>query len=162
LDKTWQALEEAHRAEEAARQAFGRSTPARARILSAQAAGRMPDPDDLNELEAYYQQAHIAMRKGLLFVEIAREGAERTPEAPASGGRPSNVKKESIEVMKLALRVLTATTEKTKPSTEDLQGLLSFAPDLTNLPPDELACEVIQRAMKRQVHLQRALNTGSY
>jgi hypothetical protein len=153
-EESRQAREETHRAEEETSRAFERSISARARILSAPAAGVPADPDDLRARETYCEQAQIAARQGLRFVEVSK----------ASGWRPAppRVKKESIEVMKLALRVLNALTEKTAPAAADLEGLLSFAPDLTKLPPDELACEVIQRAMKRQVHMQRALNTGSY
>jgi hypothetical protein len=159
LEKTRQALEEAHRAEEDARSAFERSTRARVRILGAQAAGRLPDPDDLRALETYYRRTETAVRKGLQFVELSRQG---DPLPRETSVEPRKVKKEGIEVMKIALRVLTALTEKTGPTADDIEGLLGFAPDLTRLPPDELACEVIQRAMKRQVHMQRALNTGSY
>jgi hypothetical protein len=153
------ALEEAHRAEQEARKAFERSTSARARILSAQAAGRTPDADDVRALEFYYRQSQIAASKGMRFVELSKV---LTNDRAAITAEPPKVKKEGIEVMKTALRVLTAVTEKTVPTAADLDGLLSFAPDLTKLPPDELACEVIQRAMKREVHLQRAFNTGSY
>src|SRR5215813_6016030 len=154
LAKGRHALDEAHREEEAARRAFERATPARARILAAQAEGRSLDPDDLWLLELYYRQSQEAAAAGLRFIQVAKQ-------EPAAS-QPRKVKKESIEVMKIALRVLTSITEKSGPTRDDLDGLLSFAPDLTRIPPDELACEVIQRAMKRQVHLQRALSTGRY
>ncbi len=136
--------------------AFERSMAARARVLAAQAEGREPDRDDLAWLEAYYRRAEIAAAKGLKFVALSKRDAA----APNANAR--KVKKESIEIMKVALQVLTAITDKSGPRRSDIEALLMFAPDLTKLPADELACEVIQRAMKRQVHLQRALNTGSY
>jgi hypothetical protein len=149
------ALDEAHRAEEEMHAAFERSLSARARVLAAQAEGRLPDPDDLAWLEAYYRRAEAAAAKGLHFVALSK------PAAPPPGNS-RKVKKESIEIMKVALRILTSITDKSGPRRSDVDALLAFAPDLTKLPPDELACEVVQRAMKRQVHLQRALSTGSY
>src|SRR5262249_18752453 len=112
------------------------------------------EPDGLRLRGLYYRQSQEAAAAGLRFIQVAKQ-------EPAAA-QPRKVKKESIEVMKIALRVLTSITEKSGPTRDDLDGLLSFAPDLTRLPPDELACEVIQRAMKRQVHLQRALSTGRY
>jgi hypothetical protein len=161
LERARKALDEAHRAEEEMHAAFDRSMAARARVLAAQSEGRPPESHDLELLERYYRRAEVAVGKGLQFVELSRQsaGARDLPGLSATTRKP---KKESIEVMKIALRVLTALTEKSGPQASDVRGLLEFAPDLTHLPPDELACEVIQRAMKRQVHLQRALNTGSY
>ena len=153
-ERARQALDEAHRAEEEMQSAFDRSMGARARVLNAQSDGRMPDPCDMTLLEAYYRRAESAAAKGLHFVALSK-----APAAPPSDSSRT-AKKESIEIMKVALRVLTALTEKSAPQHADLDELLSFAPDLTKLAADELACEVIQRAMKRQVHLQRVLNTG--
>jgi hypothetical protein len=161
LDATRKALDNAHRAEEEMHEAFERSMAARVRVLAAQSEGRLPDSDDLAVLEDYYHRAQVAIGKGLQFVALSRNRAA-SRELPGISPTTLKPKKESIEVMKVALRVLTAITEKSGPLTSDLRTLLDFAPDLTRLPPDELACEVIQRAMKRQVHLQRALNTGTY
>jgi len=61
---------------------------------------------------------------------------------------------ESMTAMKAALRVLTATTQKADPDPSDIDVLRVFAPDV-HLPHDELACEVIQRAMRMQVHFRR-------
>lgn len=52
--------------------------------------------------------------------------------------------------MKVALRVLTALTEKHSPAKSDMDDLHEFAPSLAHLPPDELACEVIQQALQRR------------
>src|SRR5437764_11477013 len=104
LARARHALDDAHREEEAARRAFERATPARARILAAQAEGLRPDPDDLRLLEMYYRQSEAAAATGLRFIQTAKQ--------PAAAAQPRTVKKESIEVMKVALRVLTSVNEK--------------------------------------------------
>jgi hypothetical protein len=63
---------------------------------------------------------------------------------------------DSANVMKAALRVLTANTEKADPSPADIGALQAFAPDVS-LPPDELACEVVKRAMKMQVRVRHSM-----
>jgi DNA-binding NarL/FixJ family response regulator len=55
-----------------------------------------------------------------------------------------------IDAMKIALRVLTAITEKRNPDPDDLQELHRLAPLQPGASPDELACEVIQQAIKRR------------
>jgi hypothetical protein len=57
---------------------------------------------------------------------------------------------QSLEAMQLALRVLTALTEKRYPDPEDLAHLRQLAPDAAAKKPDELACEVIQNALKHR------------
>jgi hypothetical protein len=52
--------------------------------------------------------------------------------------------------MQTALRVLTALTEKRKPDPADLEMLGAYAPLLASIDPDELACEVLQQALKRR------------
>jgi hypothetical protein len=155
------AFQDAYQADEEARAIFESAKPAYDRIIAAQVENHLPDQADLLLLEAYYRQVEIATSKGLRFLALARQSdllrnqTRYQPAAPPLAG--SQVKKEGIEVMKVALRVLTAVTEKSEPDASDVDALAAFAPDLTALPPDELACEVIQRAMKRQVHMQRAL-----
>ena len=64
---------------------------------------------------------------------------------------------QSLAEMKTALRVLTALNEKQAPATEDVEELRSLAPpDARDLPLDELACEVIQAALKRRAAVRRA------
>jgi hypothetical protein len=63
---------------------------------------------------------------------------------------------QSLAIMKTALRVLTAINEKGAPRPEDVNELRGFAPDSGHLPPDELACEVIQAALKRRAAVRRA------
>ena len=55
---------------------------------------------------------------------------------------------EDVERMKIALRVLGAITEYRKPEETDVQALRSYAPLLKRRAPDELACEVVQQALK--------------
>jgi hypothetical protein len=63
----------------------------------------------------------------------------------------------SLEAMEAALRVLTALTAN-KPANEgDMTELRKYAPDAPSLPQDELACEVIQRAIRfRAIGRQKA------
>ena len=49
-----------------------------------------------------------------------------------------------------ATRVLMAIMDKGKPEPCDVEELRRFAPDCSDLPVDELACEVVQRAVKRR------------
>jgi hypothetical protein len=55
---------------------------------------------------------------------------------------------QSYNVMELALRVLNALTYKRNPDPNDIDALHQLAPDFAGLPADELACQVIQRALK--------------
>ena len=57
---------------------------------------------------------------------------------------------QSLDAMTVALRVLTATTERSVPAREDLDELRRLCPSLAYLPPDDLACEVIQAALKNR------------
>ena len=63
----------------------------------------------------------------------------------------------SLDALKVALRVLSACTERRQADPSDLDNLRQYAPDSEKLPPDELACEVIQRALKA-----RAIARGTY
>ena len=61
---------------------------------------------------------------------------------------------QSLDAMKVALRVLTSLTEKRPPAHSDLDSLHRFAPALVHLPADELACEVIQQALRRRAAMR--------
>lgn len=61
--------------------------------------------------------------------------------------------------MKVALRVLTALNEKQTPNPQDLAELGRLAPLLNGLPPDELACEVIQLALKHRAEVRSKSKT---
>lgn len=58
--------------------------------------------------------------------------------------------KQSLAAMKTALRVLTALSERRVPEPADVDALKNYAPLLGNLSVDELACDVIQQALKRR------------
>ena len=58
--------------------------------------------------------------------------------------------------MAVAIRVLTAINECRSPDAKDVEALRSLEPLLAEtLPLDELACEVIQQALKRRNQLSR-------
>jgi len=63
----------------------------------------------------------------------------------------------SLQAMKTAMRVLSAINEKREPDAADLEELRSLAPLLANLPPDELACDVIKQALQRRDAARKAL-----
>jgi hypothetical protein len=52
------------------------------------------------------------------------------------------------EPMKVALRVLAALSDRQAPSIADIAQLKAYVPDCAATPLDELACEVIQQALK--------------
>ena len=56
--------------------------------------------------------------------------------------------------MQLALRVLSALTEKRSPAAEDVAQLRQLAPDAAAKAPDELACEVIHATLKRRAEVR--------
>lgn len=56
----------------------------------------------------------------------------------------------NFDAMMIAVRVLTALNEKRPPDPDDLGYLRQSAPLSAHLPADELACEVIQQAIKRR------------
>jgi hypothetical protein len=62
----------------------------------------------------------------------------------------------SLEAMTVAVRVLGALNEKRRPDRADLDLLRHFAPLSAHLPPDELACEVIQQAVKQRTEIRTA------
>jgi hypothetical protein len=57
----------------------------------------------------------------------------------------------SFDAMRTALRVLTAITEKCQPDQNDVDALYGLAgPQPGGIGLDELACEVIQKALDRR------------
>lgn len=60
----------------------------------------------------------------------------------------------SLNAMKIAVRVLTAITEKRHPEPADVEELRRLDPLLRDMPLDELACDVIQQALKRRAELR--------
>lgn len=53
----------------------------------------------------------------------------------------------SLEAMQVAVRVLTALTERREPDAVDVRALRIFAEDAAAADADELACDVLQRAL---------------
>ena len=66
---------------------------------------------------------------------------------------------ESLDAMKAALRVLRDITNGIEPRASDVYALRAFAP-ASSLPPDELACDVIQRAIKQRA-TERAMGSAA-
>lgn len=62
----------------------------------------------------------------------------------------------SVDVMQAAVRVLRALTEKTAPDSSDVAMLKDFDRSGNGRDLDELACDVIQKAVKRREQLRRA------
>lgn len=62
----------------------------------------------------------------------------------------------TFDAMMIAVRVLTALNEKRPPDPDDLGYLRRFAPRAAELPPDELACEAIQQAIKNRTEVRTA------
>lgn len=67
---------------------------------------------------------------------------------------------QSLEAMQLALRVLTAVTEKRHPDPEDVAKLRQLAPHAAAKTPDELACEVIQNALRHRAGIRDKAGTA--
>jgi hypothetical protein len=61
-----------------------------------------------------------------------------------------------LEAMKVALRVLTALTEKREPAFEDVEALRQYVPTATAESIDELACDVIQQALRKRADGRKA------
>ena len=55
-----------------------------------------------------------------------------------------------VDPMKVALRVLAALSERQIPSAADIAQLKAYVPECAGTPLDELACEVIQQALKKR------------
>jgi len=65
---------------------------------------------------------------------------------------------QSLAAMQLALRVLAAVTHKRVPDPQDVAELRKLGPQTPrNIPVDELACEVIQLAIKHRALVRAAL-----
>lgn len=60
---------------------------------------------------------------------------------------------QNIAALKISLRVLTAIMDRVDPVPEDLKELRDFAPEYANLPDDDLACAVVQRALATRAKL---------
>jgi hypothetical protein len=58
--------------------------------------------------------------------------------------------------LETALRVLSAITAHNDPDRCDVETLHHFAPTLNDVAPDELACEVIQMAIRHKAAMASA------
>jgi hypothetical protein len=68
----------------------------------------------------------------------------------------------SLEAMELALRVLAALTQKRHPNPADVVRLRTMAEASTReLPLDELACEVIQQALKHRAEARKKASSST-
>ena len=62
--------------------------------------------------------------------------------------------------MKTAMRVLAALNEKRDPTPADIDELRGLAPDFSATGLDELACEVIQRALRHRAEARVTMQNG--
>jgi hypothetical protein len=60
----------------------------------------------------------------------------------------------SLHAMKIAARVLLAIGEHRPPDEADVEELRTLDPLMSDMPVDELACDVIQQALKRKEELR--------
>jgi len=68
---------------------------------------------------------------------------------------------DPLEIMKAALRVLTAIQECTYPNTHDVEILRTCCdPAMVNKSPDEIACDVIQRALRVRAALRKSADAA--
>ena len=63
--------------------------------------------------------------------------------------------------LRIAVRVLTAVAEKRAPSAADTEELRRLMPSLPDLPPDELACDVIQQILKQRAEVRQTSVTST-
>ena len=68
---------------------------------------------------------------------------------------------DDMAAMTIALRVIMAITDRQLPTPEDIEELRRLAPLFAHMPADELACEVIQLALKKRAkeRVQKKLAT---
>jgi hypothetical protein len=57
---------------------------------------------------------------------------------------------DNISAIKAALRVLMAITDRVEPPPTDVAELHRIAPECADLPLDELACELVRRALEKR------------
>jgi len=66
----------------------------------------------------------------------------------------------NLSAMEAALRVLAAVTSRRDPDIADVAAIRSYAPDVADLPPDALACEVVYRVRQTR-SVARAKGSGA-
>jgi len=65
-----------------------------------------------------------------------------------------------VDAIRTATRVLSVIAEGHSPQISDIELLRKFAPLLADGPADELACDVIQQAMRRRAQLRHVNGDG--
>jgi len=68
----------------------------------------------------------------------------------------------NLEAIKTGLRVLAAISDRANPAPVDVQELLRLAPECADLPIDELACEVVHRAINASVEFVEHVVRGTH
>jgi len=63
---------------------------------------------------------------------------------------------DSVTAMRIALRVLTAIADRKAPNNADVEELRKMAPQTGDAPLDDLACDVIQQALKRRADARKS------
>jgi hypothetical protein len=69
----------------------------------------------------------------------------------------SKIMRQEIDAMATSLRVFTAIVEPQEPEPADVDELRRFAPLSDGAEPDELACAMILKALKRRAELRKAV-----
>lgn len=62
--------------------------------------------------------------------------------------------------LKAALRVLSAVGDSQEPDSHDVETLRRYAPEFYAAPVDEVACEVIQQALRVRAKMRVVGNVG--
>lgn len=68
---------------------------------------------------------------------------------------------QSLRAIQIASRVLTALGDRREPDPQDVYELRRLDPLMGDMPLDELACDVIQQALKRRAELKAARKLGA-
>jgi hypothetical protein len=69
---------------------------------------------------------------------------------------------DGVAAMTIGLRVLMAVTDRQLPAPEDMRELRRLAPLFADMPPDELACEVIQSALKNRAQARAKKKSATH
>ena len=67
---------------------------------------------------------------------------------------------ESVDAIRVALRVLAALTEYRNPDPEDVEKLHQLAPPTADASLDEMACAVVEEALKRRREKYKRAKSG--
>jgi hypothetical protein len=108
---------------------------------------------------AEYDRLQAAESTARGDLQLTRDELRRHKESHLEG-EPSSKKISSpgIDSMKRTLRVLTSLTEKRDPERADVDELRWIAPERADAPLDELACYVLQKALKDRADGRKALH----